>query len=285
MALSVPWLLSLVVATLLDEGGAAPAPTSPPAATPTSEATNATPTSGTPTSETFLVLDLDHSASVSADDARTLTDLIVGEVSSQVAHRVLSGADLRNLTALEGEKQAMGCDADTSCLAELATAMGARYLVSGRLSTLGSEVILQASLFDASKAEPIARQNTRAKDLTALADRVPEIVAALLAPLGVATTTTTTAPPAAEPDEEGRSFLSLATIGAGGAVAAVGAVGVLAGGGLAIYAFTFVANTSLPAVERGDARNAFYVFSLLGAGATLVTLVGAAAATGGFFIE
>lgn len=270
MALGVPWLLPLLVVAVLDE---AVAPAAPPA------------TTSAPPSETFLVLDLDHSASVSADDARTLTDLIVGEVSSRVEHRVLSGADLRNLTALEGEKQAMGCDADTSCLAELATAMGARYLVSGRLSTLGSEVVLQASLFDASKAEPIARQNMRAADLTALADRVPEIVGSLLAPLGVASASPPPTAPAQEPVDDGRSILSLAAIGVGAAVALLGGVGVLGAGGIAVYAFTFVANTNLSAVERADARNAFFVFAFLGAGASLVAIVGAAAATGGFFIE
>ena len=240
--------------------------------------------------ETLLVLDLDHSADVGDDVARTITDLVVGEVSARVKNRVLSGADIRNLTALEGEKQALGCESDSSCLAEIASAMGARYLVSGRVSTLGPELVLQLSLFDASKAEPIGRQNVRAASLPALADRLPDVVATLLSPLGAKGVTPPAIPPAVvespvDDGEGGTSLLFWSLLGGGSAAVVMGLIGFVPATGLSLLALLDMVDVSVPADDRDAARTVFYLFAPAAAVAVVIAVAGTALVAGSLFVE
>jgi hypothetical protein len=126
-----------------------------------------------------LVLDLQRGSETPANTARTLTDLLTVEASNHPGLKVLSGADLRRLAELESEKAMLGCD-DSSCLAELAGAIGARFVISGRLAKLGGLWLLQLSLFDASAAEAISRVALKATTLAAFVDELPAGVKKLL---------------------------------------------------------------------------------------------------------
>lgn len=145
-----------------------------------------------------LVMDIAHSKAVDPDTSQTITDLITTELGMRSEFQTLSGEDIRRLMTLEGEKQAAGCDTDQSCLAELAGAMGARFVVYGRLSTLGKVMVLQLNLFDAMSAAAVGRVVLKARDLETFADSiggsVNELIQPLLEQLGVSEKPLTPAP-------------------------------------------------------------------------------------------
>ena len=130
----------------------------------------------------------------------TIASLMLVELSKNPGIDVISANDVKRMAELEGEKQRMGC-ADSSCLAELAGAMGARYVVFGDVGKLGTLIILNLNLFDSSKATAVNRttvQASGAEDLPAkLGPGVRELVAPLFgatAPLPTPVAATTPAP-------------------------------------------------------------------------------------------
>ena len=198
--------------------------------------------------------------------------LLVGKLAASMGNRgleVITGADLRTMANLEADKAAAGCDeASASCLAEIAQALGARLVVSGQVGSLDDNIFLQLSLFDANAGRAVARQESRGKTLTSLADGIPELVDRLLAPILGAPTSV--APPVA-------ATAPLSPLVPAGAVTlAVGGLGALALGGWAL-----ALNSSLvDADTKGDDKQFAYdngAFIVIGAGAGAV-VAGAGAA-------
>ena len=149
--------------------------------------------------------------------AQTVTKLLTVELS----HRnfdVLSSRDLAAAASLEADRQAAGCDT-TSCLMEIAEAMGADLLAYGDVVRLNKTLLVTLNMFDAKAGKAIGRDQLKVNDLDALPDAV---AASLNQMLG-----TTAAPPVVSP-AVGPSLGSAVSI----AGASVGVLGVL-GAGLA----------------------------------------------------
>jgi hypothetical protein len=126
--------------------------------------------------------------------------------------------ELQTMLGLERQRQLMGCsDASAqSCMAELADAIGARFVLSGALTRLGDAYQLSLQTIDTTKAQPVGRSVRIAKDPAVLTEQVPFAVAE-------ATATTLPAPPS--------RVLQYSMIVAGG-------VFLLAGGVATLDAFT-----------------------------------------------
>jgi TolB-like protein len=88
----------------------------------------------------------------------TTTELLTVELSRRSELEVLSGADIRRMIALEAERVSVGCDLDASCLAEVAGALGARYVVSSTVGRLATLTVITLSLFDASEGRAVSRE-------------------------------------------------------------------------------------------------------------------------------
>ena len=155
----------------------------------------------------------------------TIASLMLVELSKSRSLDVISAGDVRRLAELEGEKQSMGC-ADSSCLAELAGAMGARYVVFGDVGQLGTLLVLNLNLFDSAKATAVNRVTVKASGVEDLAGKLDQGVRELVVPLFPAPTATTATPVATTADapattetatvEEPYSpFLTWGLIGAG----------------------------------------------------------------------
>jgi hypothetical protein len=128
----------------------------------------------------MLILPFKHDA----DGARTAQ--LTGELAAAAAarfssYRVITGADLQNVADLESQRQVAGCDeGSTSCLAELAGAMGARLVLFGDLGKLGDTTIVSLNLFLSDQAQSAGRETIRIKNLDELPDAVDAAVARLL---------------------------------------------------------------------------------------------------------
>jgi len=129
----------------------------------------------------IIVLEFSHSADVSVDVARTLTGLATAALDNHPEVRIVSGSELAELMALEGEKAAVGCE-DDGCLAEIAGALGARFAVSGRIATLGELQVLQMRLMDVPRAEGLSRVVRNAKGLEVFVEQMASATDELMAP-------------------------------------------------------------------------------------------------------
>ncbi|MDP2341219.1 MAG: hypothetical protein Q8O67_09690 [Deltaproteobacteria bacterium] len=250
-------MLALLLTSLLS--AQAPTPAAPPTTTTT---TTTTPTSAD-SSRAVQVLLMDLAP---IDISPEKVKLLVGKLAAAMGNRgleVITGADLRTMAGLEADKAAAGCDeGSASCLAEIASALGARLVVSGQVGALDDNIFLQLSLFDAQAGRAVAREESRGKTLTAVADTIPELVDRMLIPiLGAKTTTTTTAPP---PAPAGSMLVPV-----GGALLAAGGVGAVVLGG---WAFT-LNETLVKRDAKGTDKQFAYnngVYVVVGAGASAV---------------
>ncbi|MDP1826137.1 MAG: hypothetical protein Q8L48_22920 [Archangium sp.] len=145
---------------------------------------------------------------VDAALAEAITDGIGAEVDHRGYFRSLTSKDVQTILGVERQKQLLGCSPEAStCLTELAGALGAPYVLSGTLSRIGPSLQLSMQMLDVSKSMVVARSIRIARDVDTLRQ---------LLPWALAEATATPAPP--RPSK----VPGLAFIGAGSAAAAVG---------------------------------------------------------------
>lgn len=108
------------------------------------------------------VLDVKASGAVDQRLADGLNPVIGGKVAAQPDLQVITTADIRTALGFERQKQMLSCS-DTNCLAEIAGALGADFLLSTELSKVGSTWIVGLSLLDARNAQVKAKA-TRSAD-------------------------------------------------------------------------------------------------------------------------
>lgn len=173
----------------------------------------------------LLVLDLD---AVDVDKAKVsiLNGRIASLLSAKSQIEAVTSSDIQAMAKLEANKAAVGCD-ESSCLAEIANALGARYVVYGRVGKLDETILLQLNLFDASVGKPVSRQEAQGAKLQDLSNDMPQVLDGLLKPLGLVSTAPVTQGALVEQKAAGPSPLFLA----GAGVAGVGALAALGLGG------------------------------------------------------
>ena len=112
--------------------------------------------------------------------AKIVTGMIGAELAQYEDYDLITGEDLRQMVALEAEKQSVGCSDDSSCLAELAGAMGARYVVFGEVGKLDNIIVVNLNLFDSQEAKGAGRVMVRANGLGRVPDKIPSAIGILL---------------------------------------------------------------------------------------------------------
>lgn len=123
--------------------------------------------------EKLLVLDF-RDDGVGESNVRVMHDSLAAHLSKDTRIDVLSSEDLRRALDVEGQKRALGCAGDESCLAEIAGALGARFLVYGTAGKLGGLVVVNVSLYDAEAQRSVGRETVEADELDALLPRLRE---------------------------------------------------------------------------------------------------------------
>lgn len=129
----------------------------------------------------IFVLDL-KAGEDEADAASVATNLVTGELSGYRGLKVSSGDDVRRLLEMQATRELAGCDTP-ECQADLAGALGARYLVTGEVTREAAALQLNLALVDAEEVRTVAREQVVARDLEDLAVRTGPGVHNLLAPL------------------------------------------------------------------------------------------------------
>lgn len=184
-------------------------------------------------------------------DARAVGELLAAATSEVTGIEVSTMADLRDVVALQGEKQAAGCDSETTnaCMAEVAHALGARYALVSELGSLGGERILSLNLLDVEAAKTAARQVLRGADVNELGRQIDDAVPRLFRGIDGARVVILDTRNAATVVAEAQSGPPWLAIG-GGTVAALGAVGV----GVAIAGEVIIAGQQDAIDQNGSKR-------------------------------
>ena len=126
----------------------------------------------------MLMMDL-KATRVEEDIVSIITDLISTELTTHEEFEIITGADMRQMAELEAERQSLGCMDDSSCLAELAGAMGRAWWFMA-VSVNSVKILSVLNLFDSEKAKSAGRENIRATTLDTLPDQIPPAVAKLV---------------------------------------------------------------------------------------------------------
>jgi len=120
---------------------------------------------------TLAVLDLQNKG-VDEDLVQNLTDIITVSLNKLGVFEVLSRADIQQMLAFEEDKQMMGCESDTSCLAEIGGALGVALLVNGSIGKVGSNYIINLNLTDTRSATVKEREQRQVSDADKLTDEI-----------------------------------------------------------------------------------------------------------------
>jgi len=150
---------------------AAPPPAPEPAPAP---APAAAPPQRAGAKPRLVVLGLNAAGGVEPEVAASLTEAITKEISSRGFFEVMSMAEIQTILSSERRRQVTGCKENaTDCLAELADASGARFVVSGSVAKLGTAYQLSLQTLDTARAQVIGRATRIATDLNTLLSLVP----------------------------------------------------------------------------------------------------------------
>lgn len=126
----------------------------------------------TPQRAKLLVLDV-QGAELEATQRETLTSTITARAARFPSLDVLSSLDLRQLADLRSDQAAAGCeDASSSCMAELANALGAELVLASRVGKLDAVTVVTLQLFDVKKGEAQGRASVQGWSLPEVTDKV-----------------------------------------------------------------------------------------------------------------
>lgn len=105
------------------------------------------------------------------------SEAITAELARSGFYDVLSAADLQHLTGTQRQRELLGCEEETSCLTELADAVGAPFILTSGLARFGTAWQLTLQLLDVRKARQVGRSSELARDVSTLRARLPWTVA------------------------------------------------------------------------------------------------------------
>ena len=130
-------------------------------------------------------------AGLSPETANLVQDALVNRLSGKSWLRVTTQADIAAALGLERQKQLLGCaDESTSCMAELAGALGVDGLLTGSIGRVGNSFLLNVKVVSAQDARPLfvyASPTLGTEDaLLEEAAKAAEALAARFAPAGAA---------------------------------------------------------------------------------------------------
>lgn len=126
----------------------------------------------------LAVMDLVGGAELDRAAQESLTASVAAEVARRGIFDVVSSKEMTTLLGLERQKQLLGCSEDkSSCLTELAGALGADLVLSGTIAHMGAAWTMNLQTTDAKTARTLGRSVRIARDLGDFSAGLPFAVA------------------------------------------------------------------------------------------------------------
>jgi TolB-like protein len=130
-----------------------------------------------PNTPKLVVLNLNAAGGVDAPVAVALTESVTAEVAARGFFEVLSSAEVQTMLGAERQRQMLGCSEETSCMTELAGALGAQFVMTGSLTKLGEAFQLNLQAVDTKNGKTLGRTTKLAKDFESIRLQIPYAVA------------------------------------------------------------------------------------------------------------
>ncbi|MBM4781811.1 MAG: hypothetical protein GQE15_29385 [Archangiaceae bacterium] len=132
----------------------------------------------TPTKTRIAVTGLASAGEVDPKVAEAIGESVTAEVAARGYFEPISAGEIATLLGVERQKQLLGCGDDaTSCMTEVASALGAPYVMSGSLTKLEGIFQLNLQVIDSAKARTLGRSTKIARDFEGLRSLIPYAVA------------------------------------------------------------------------------------------------------------
>lgn len=186
--------------------------------------------------ERLVVIDIATADKTAQRVAAQVSEQLLTEASRVPRFRVIGQSDVAVLLGVERQKQLLGCADDaSSCAAELAGALDARWLLTGTLGRLGKKYRLDLKVLDTRSSLVTQRAGATLSSPEEVLEALPALVSQLLSSLPEPAVVGPVEPPAPDtpPVEVARPAprsVPVAPLVLGGAgVAAVAVGGVLLG--------------------------------------------------------
>lgn len=114
-------------------------------------------------------------------DARTATfyNEHVAEALSAQGFRVTTAKEIEELVGLERRRQLVGCDESSSCLSELANALGVDAIISGEIGKLGGKYQLLLKVNSAIDGRQLSSYSARVSGEEAVLDEISKAARAM----------------------------------------------------------------------------------------------------------
>lgn len=103
----------------------------------------------------MVIADVVDVSGTDAALARVCTQVAVSEVQADGRFQAMGSAEVAQLLGLERQKQLLGCNDSSSCLAEIGGALGADFLFTSQLGHIGARFRLDVKLLDTRRARVV----------------------------------------------------------------------------------------------------------------------------------
>ena len=135
----------------------------------------------------IIVMDFASKGGVSHKQMDALSDLLSAQIASMGPFKVIGKNDIKSALQLENQRSLLGCD-DTSCVAELGGALGARWVVVGNVGRFDKSFLMNLKILDAEQVKVVAAVARMVRgDQSALIDILGETVHELMTKAAPAT--------------------------------------------------------------------------------------------------
>ena len=104
----------------------------------------------------IAVFDLVPSGEIKTD-LTALSEVIIAETDKFGKYDIIGKSEIKAMIGFEQEKQLLGCQDDTNCLAELGGALGVDRLVTGSVGKLGDTIIVSIKYIDTRQVKVLGR--------------------------------------------------------------------------------------------------------------------------------
>jgi hypothetical protein len=240
-----------------------------------STATRAQPAPATKATRVLVLPVRDDGAG--AQLANTTASLVAVSLSKVPGYAVLSADDIKAAADVDANRTMLGCD-QTSCLAEMAQAMGADRVVHGSITRLGKTLVITLNLFDSATANGVGRETLQVDDESTLPAAVESATRKLVGASANDGATSSTS-------RENGSSIGPVFLWSGVALVGIGAIAGTAGAVLGLGAHDVLTDPSAlgdAKASAAEARPAWAIMTFAGVGAAAL---GAGLAGASFVME
>jgi len=131
-----------------------------------------------PAKAKLAITALTSAGEVDAKVAAVMTESVTAEVAARGYFDPISAGEIATMLGVERQKQLLGCgEESSSCVTEIASALGAQYVMSGSLTKLEGIFQLNLQVIDTQRSRPIGRSTKIARDFEGLRGLIPYAVA------------------------------------------------------------------------------------------------------------